>query len=491
MNRRILKCLSAIALTLCTCGTMCHAEDQPAPVEKPNVLLDKSPRVVAYQLKRLSNAQLILVDRNAGDAKYKPVYEAILTRKGMDSKYREEAVKALAELDKSSPVVVLLDAIGKADPDDKAMPRELIGMLMAQKPADLASQKEKIQSLAGDSQIDVVKTAAYAALAVANGEPEATWQLAASKNELKNLIAGIPLIKDSRVRSTFFGQVNPLVNKSPDGATQIAAIGAISAMPGHEADAFNELAGLITSGKGDVRDAAMRSIRRIPADKWPEAGIEPLAVAVVKLVKETPADQRTGPVIAQAVQLGNDLSQEMDDARGQAVRKQLRELAVPVVVIRTLREQMEYDTRYFVVQAGKPVEVTLENADAMPHNLVITAPGAMQEIAVQAGSMPPPMDDSKKAYIPDNPKVLDSLSMVQPDESATMTFTAPKTPGEYDFVCTFPGHWVRMYGVMLVVPDLEAWEKSPKPPQDPLIRKPYDSQRNEANAAMSGMDHSR
>jgi azurin len=490
MTRRLFKLIPAVALALSACGTVCHADDQPAPVEKPHVLLDKSPRVVAYQLKRLSNAQLLLVDRNTSDAKYKAVYEAILTRKGMESKYRDEAVKALAELDKSSPVVVLLDAIGNADPEDKSTPRELIGVLMAQKPADLAAQKDKIQSLATDAQNNVVKTAAYVALAVADGKPDSAWELASSKNGLRNLIAGIPLIKDGKLRSAFFEQVNPLVTKTSDAPMQGVAIEAISSMPGHEADAFKELADLITAGKGDARDAAVRSVRRIPADKWPEAGIEPLAGVVVKIVEQTPADQRTGPAIAQTVQLGNDLSQEMDDAKGQAIRKQLRELAVPVVVIRTLREQMQYDTKYFVVQAGKPVEVTLENADAMPHNLVITTPGAMQEVAVQAGTMPPPMDDSKKAYIPDNPKVLDSLSMVQPEESATMTFTAPKAPGEYDFVCTFPGHWVRMYGVMLVVPDLEAWEKSPKPPQDPLNHKAYDSQKNEGNAAMAGMDHS-
>jgi azurin len=490
MNRRTLKLLPVIALALGASSTLCRADDQPTAVEKPHVLLDKSQRVVAYQLKRLSNAQLLLVDRNTSDSKYKPVYEAILTRKGMDSKYRDEALKALTDLEKSSSVVVLLDAIGKADPEDKSTPRELIGMLMAQKPTDLVAQRDKIQSLATDSQNDVVKTAAYAALAVADGKPDAAWELASSKSGLRNLIAGIPLIKDAKLRSAFFPQVNPLVTKAADAPTQIAAIEAISSMPGHEPDAFKELADLITSGKGETRDAGVRSIRRIPADKWPEAGIEPLATAVVKLVKDTPADQRTGPAIAQAVQLGNDLSQEMDDAKGQAIRKQLRGLAVPVVVIRTLREQMQYDTRYFVVQAGKPVEVTLDNADAMPHNLVITSPGAMQEVAVQAGTMPPPMDDSKKAYIPDNPKVLAALSMVQPEESATATFTAPAAPGEYDFVCTFPGHWVRMYGVMLVVPDLEAWEKNPKPPQDPLNHKPYDSQKNEGNAAMAWMDHS-
>jgi hypothetical protein len=91
--------------------------------------------------------------------------------------------------------------------------------------------------------------------------------------------------------------------------------------------------------------------------------------------------------------------------------------------------------------------------------------------------------------VPDSPKVLDALSMVQPEESATMTFTAPKTPGEYDFVCTFPGHWVRMYGVMVVVPDLDAWEKNPTPPKDPMTHKPYDTQRNEATGAMAEMAH--
>ena len=78
-----------------------------------------------------------------------------------------------------------------------------------------------------------------------------------------------------------------------------------------------------------MRNAAVRSIRQDSRDKWPEDGIEPLADAVVKFIKDTPADQRTGPAIAQTVQLGNDLSQEMDDTKGQAIRKQLRELAVP------------------------------------------------------------------------------------------------------------------------------------------------------------------
>jgi azurin len=476
MKTRLFKALPAMALAIAMCGSPSFAEDAP-PAAAPHISLGGNPRIVAYQLGRLSNAQLVAVERKPDDAKYAPVYEAILTRKGIDKKYRDEAVTALTQINKTSPVVEVLNAIGKVAADDKSTPRELIGILMAQKPADLAAQKDKIQSMATDSENDLVKQAAYAALAVADGKPDAVWQLASSKDALKSLLAGIPLIKDATVRGAFYPQVNPLVEK--DGPTQVAAIDAIGSIPGHEADVFKELAGLVSGGKGDIRDAAVRSIRRIPSDKWPQDGIEPLAQAIVKMVKDTPAAERTGPAIAQAVQLGNDLSGELEDAKGQAIRKELRSLAVPVVVLRTLREQMQYDTKYFAVEAGKPVEITLENGDAMPHNLVITQPGSMQEVAVAAGQMPPPTDDTK-AYIPESPKILQSLSMVQPDESKTLTFNAPDKPGAYEYVCTFPGHWVRMYGVMLVVPSMEEWEKDPKPPVDPLNHKPYDSQKNEA-----------
>ncbi|HEY8750751.1 MAG TPA: plastocyanin/azurin family copper-binding protein [Tepidisphaeraceae bacterium] len=466
----------------------CAAQPQDAA---PQVFLDRSPQIVAYQLKRLTNAQLLAVERKTTDAKYKPVYEAILTRKGIDKKFRDESVNALAQLNKSDPVVELLSAIGKADPEDKSTPRELIGLLMAQKPAAIAKQREKIQAMATESQTDLVKQAAYAALAVADQKPDTVWDFA-SKNDqgLPALLSGVALINDGKLRSTFYDRVNPLVPKATDDATQVAAIDVVGMMPGHEADVFKELATLIRGTPGAVRDAAVRSIRRIPADKWPQDQIEPLAKDIVKLVKDTPADQRTTPQAAQAVQLGNDLAGELADEQGLPIRKSLRDLGVRVVVLRTLREQMQYDTRYFAVQAGKPVQVILQNDDAMPHNLVITAPGALQEIAVAAGQMPPPDDaNSKTAYIPQSPKVLQALSMVQPGESETLNFTAPTQPGQYDYVCTFPGHWVRMYGVMLVVPDLDAWEKTPSAPSDPILKKPYDSAKNEATGAMPGMEH--
>ena len=52
-------------------------------------------------------------------------------------------------------------------------------------------------------------------------------------------------------------------------------------------------------------------------------------------------------------------------------------------------EQMIFDLNWFVVQAGKPVQILLTNPDAMPHNLVIGQPGSLQEIGTKGGVMPP------------------------------------------------------------------------------------------------------
>jgi Copper binding proteins, plastocyanin/azurin family len=73
--------------------------------------------------------------------------------------------------------------------------------------------------------------------------------------------------------------------------------------------------------------------------------------------------------------------------------------------------------------------------------------------------------------------VLQATRLVQRGDSDTINFTAPSTPGEYNYLCTFPGHWVRMYGVMVVVQSLDAFEARPAIPNDPMTGNRYGAQR--------------
>jgi len=210
---------------------------------------------------------------------------------------------------------------------------------------------------------------------------------------------------------------------------------------------------------------------------WTPAAIEPLAGAIVKMIGETPSDRRTEPATVDALQLGEKLAARLPDASRPSVRRELRALGVQVVRIESVPEQMLFDLKWFAVQAGKPVQIVLANPDAMPHNLVVGQPGSLQEIGTKGGVMPLPSDPDAKPYVPDTPLVLSATRLLNTGETERLTFTAPAKPGEYVYLCTFPGHFVRMYGVMLVVENLEAWEAKPTVPTDPVTNKPFASQR--------------
>ena len=45
--------------------------------------------------------------------------------------------------------------------------------------------------------------------------------------------------------------------------------------------------------------------------------------------------------------------------------------------------------------------------------------------------------------------VIAATKLLGPGESETISFTAPE-PGDYQFVCSFPGHFAMMRGIMVV-----------------------------------------
>ena len=122
-----------------------------------------------------------------------------------------------------------------------------------------------------------------------------------------------------------------------------------------------------------------------------------------------------------------------------------------VLTIKVVEEQMKYDTRMITVKAGMPVVLTLENPDIMQHNLVICKTGTIEKVGKAADLMAQDPKSVEKNYVPQMPEVLASTKLVNPGEAYTLEFTAPTKPGDYPFICTFPGHWRIMQGVMRVV----------------------------------------
>ena len=122
-----------------------------------------------------------------------------------------------------------------------------------------------------------------------------------------------------------------------------------------------------------------------------------------------------------------------------------------IINIKTVVEAMKFDKKEFSVPAGKTIILVLENPDAMQHNLVIGKPKSLEIIGNAANKMITQKDAVEKNYVPAIPQILFSTPLVNAGETYRLKFTAPAQVGDYPFVCTFPGHWSIMNGIMKVV----------------------------------------
>jgi azurin len=103
----------------------------------------------------------------------------------------------------------------------------------------------------------------------------------------------------------------------------------------------------------------------------------------------------------------------------------------------------------FTVKADQPVELSVENLGLMPHNLLITKPGAVDIVSQKAIELGE--NGAAKNYVPEGDMVLFATKLLMGGGKEVIKFTAPTAAGEYPFVCTFPGHSFTMRGIMKVV----------------------------------------
>ncbi|HEX3658253.1 MAG TPA: PVC-type heme-binding CxxCH protein [Pirellulales bacterium] len=250
-----------------------------------------------------------------------------------------------------------------------------------------------------------------------------------------------------------------LAGASPEALVRRAAMNALASVRGQEAKTFDRLARFV---REDVdRLAAIRALERIPRASWPKEQAGPLLDVVLAEVRAMPPANRTSPAALDELEFADALVSLLPADRAKSARKELGELGVRVIRMGTLLERMSYDKDMIVLRAGKPVQFIFENSDFMPHNFVIAQPGAMEELGLAAEATATSPDAAKRNYVPRSNKILLASTLLLPRDSQKLDFVAPTAPGVYPYVCTYPGHWRRMYGAMYVVDDLDGYLANP------------------------------
>jgi azurin len=106
------------------------------------------------------------------------------------------------------------------------------------------------------------------------------------------------------------------------------------------------------------------------------------------------------------------------------------------------RDNLTFSLPTITARPGEKLTVVLRTMSLQPatqlaHNFVLLKQGAnpskyamLAAMAKDHGYLPPTMKD----------QVLVSTGLAAAGETVQATFTAPKTPGSYPYVCSFPGH---------------------------------------------------
>jgi len=464
--------------------TLKETVDTLEPWWRPALVSDREPPLLheigsirgEYLLSRLRTRDLEqlgahpLTDRallRRADARIERQRQAITNLAAVRATAGAEHTSAATE---EAAAALLADELVRLDrvhpPEPKTTDRIVLHLLERTTTA-LAATRPALRELAADGLRRKVRSAAMAALMAAAGDPSPRSVLPRRPGpeqliDWLNAIGTLP----PALRVDAYPFVSSLFDdrRGPDRQRVLEA--AAHALAGITRDAgrsFERLADLTADPA--IGLAALEGLGQLTTrapDAWPAAGDdETLAVPILAALRNADPRDLTSPRFRTIHDLGlriaDRLIERSGNDRGRDLREELVNLGPAIVTLRPVPHQMLFDLEEFTVRAGGPVEITFENIDVMPHNVVVTRPGALEEVgrAADAEAERNPAGAEASGYVPKTPLVLFRTGLVQPGETEIMSFNAPREPGLYPFVCTFPGHWILMKGTMRVVERLD------------------------------------
>jgi uncharacterized cupredoxin-like copper-binding protein len=119
------------------------------------------------------------------------------------------------------------------------------------------------------------------------------------------------------------------------------------------------------------------------------------------------------------------------------------------VILISTKPGLKYDKELIQVKVGSKVKLVFNNNDDMQHNIVITNPTEANNMGAKAMDLGLKGPDMQ--YVPNHKNVLFHSNVLEPGKSETIYFIVPEKAGDYQFVCTYPGHYAAMQGILRVV----------------------------------------
>jgi glucose/arabinose dehydrogenase/azurin len=425
---------------------------RPSPAELPNTLSAKLKSIIT---------KLITIEDLRNDQKTEWAQLLKLQHPSANAIDIQQACQALQTLMQSKDLWQFLTQIDFNTFSANA--RQKLQMHIIQQPLNLTPElAQQLEATLKTNLHQDIKAAIIAA-SFSAAPDRSQWLEKMKVSALNPLIASAPLIFNPQYRSElqpfFLNLLNELktpnlnslvelIKKTPDETLMLLITHLPSTSATNPQAAFNSLAQLkITRSQFPT---LIQSISTLPQTAWSKDMIPSLAKQYLINAKKLNDKQRATPTEAKLNQNIATLLNFCQTEETNTLLQEVKTLHVPIFVINTVKEQMRFDSTKLEVAPNTPMEIHFNNMDIMPHNLVLVSPNKHTEIGTLAQSMQATDAPDGYAYVPKSPDVIQKTKMLEPGQNQILRFTSPSTPGDYEFVCTFPGHWIIMWGVLQV-----------------------------------------
>ena len=120
-----------------------------------------------------------------------------------------------------------------------------------------------------------------------------------------------------------------------------------------------------------------------------------------------------------------------------------------IEIVLSSNDNMLFDKQIIYVSSRQKITLTLNHngkldKKIMGHNFVLLKAGVdVVDFATRA------LEARDNEYIPEGDEIIAYTKLIGGGESDTITFDAP-TKGSYNYICSFPGHYGIMKGILVV-----------------------------------------
>lgn len=360
-----------------------------------------------------------------------PVLKSLIRRTKLNATLRLKALHHLAETQTTTPAKLLVNIITELDREQRPSLDDWLTILDT---TEITATTPLDRLL--ESRNATVRQAAFAAQIRSGRLTEPPLD----PDALRSIIR----LQDPDHKAAYLASAQRALTQTSRMLKQ-AALFCLGRIPENHATIFDLLAKHMA--QPELNAAAAEALLAQPQKTWASEGAEALLTAHLPILEATPVADRGSASFRHSVTLLNTIATFRNAPEP---LQRLHALTLIPFEIATIPDQLRFNKATLQVPADAPIELRLDNPDAIQHNLVLCTPGSLDKVGQAVDKLLTAPKGIDRDWIPDLPEVLHATPMANAHEKVVLRFRTPKEPGAYPYLCTVPGHWRIMQGTLIV-----------------------------------------